>query len=146
MLLRSFVENGGRLPHKVQLGKLSECDVHFFAGILHLFPSISYCHLHIVVPAEAAAPGAAEEIWGNPNEGEGVSPNVVQVSNQSPFPPPFTAASSVSKSIQHHLELAKKLFETCPISTQLRLSIAPLVQGVEDLLAEGDKHVLTPLG
>jgi hypothetical protein len=142
MLIRSFVENS-RVPHTINHGRLSECDVHYFAGILHLFPSIPYCHLHIVIPGDSSGRSDIGEadFWGNPNEGDQPP---AQVSNQSPFPAPFTAVpASMAKAIQAHLDLGKKLLETCPYSTQLRISVAPLIPGVEDILAAGDTSVLS---
>ena len=39
MLLRSFLE-------KQETTKaMTECDVHFFAGVMHHFQSIPYCHV-----------------------------------------------------------------------------------------------------
>jgi len=145
MLIRCFVETS-RSAHIVELGKLSEGDVHFFAGILHLFPSIPFCHLHIVVPVDP--PGVSDmgdvDVWGDSDAAGDSRPSQVQISNHSPFPAPAAASASVAKSIQSHMELAKKLFETCPISTQLRLSICPLIPGAEDLIAAGDATVLAP--
>merc|ERR1712070_812166 len=117
---------GSRMQNKVQHHKMSECDINYFAGILHLFPSIPYCHLHVVIPVEP--PGVNDlgdnlDIWGNPDASQ-EDTGTVQVSNQSPFPPPYAKSASSSGEIQIHIDIARKLFETCPISTQLRLSIA----------------------
>lgn len=69
----------------------------------------------------------------------------VSVSNDSPFPPPYSATARIAKIVQKHMDAARNLFEACPISTQLRLSMAPCVPGCEDLLAEGESTVLAAL-
>eukprot|EP00971_Amphidinium_carterae_P097165 1923002-Amphidinium_carterae.1 len=30
---------------------LSQCDMHFFAGVLHEYPQIPTCHVHVILPA-----------------------------------------------------------------------------------------------
>lgn len=99
-------------------------------------------------PAGVSELGESVEVWGASDEVDAHNNHALPApaSNQSPFPPPFSTSATMSKSIQGHLDLSKRLFETCPISTQLRLSIAPLIPGVEDLIAAGDTHVLAPVG
>jgi len=148
MLLRSFVETGEGHDAKAQLGKLSECDVHYFASILHLFPAIPHCHLHIVIPGENPSKLVeSADVWGSPEDDEpahhgGVLMPSVPVSNHSPFPAPYSTTAKTANSIQAHLDLAKRLFEACPISTQLRLSMSPCIPGVEDIHMQGDTAVL----
>lgn len=151
MLLRSFVESGEGHDAKAQLGKLSECDVHYFASILHLFPAIPHCHLHIVIPGDVHS-GPSQlvgetDVWGSPDDEVpahqgGILMPAVPVSNHSPFPAPYSTTAKTAASIQAHLDLAKRLFEACPISTQLRLSMAPCIPGVEDIHMQGDPAVL----
>jgi len=151
MLVRSFVDavdgdGSNPYPFKPQLAALSECDVHFFASVLHLFTHIPYCHVHIVVAPQATETHSAAEAlspWGlqGVNDEEGPFA-VASVSNDSPFPPPKSSDKSYNTAIQAHLDASKRFFEACPVSTQLRLSMVPAVLGCEDLLASGDHAVL----
>jgi len=149
LILRCFVglapSDGGRQrQHKPRFAALSECDVHFFASILHLFSHIPYCHMHIVMPSDLEAHRSAEALaaWTRPAVAGDDGPfAVASVSNDSPFPPPDSIAD-VTAAIQAHFEAAKRFFEACPVSTQLRLSVAPSVHGCEEILLEGDHAVL----
>lgn len=148
MLLRTFVElDRTRHCYKPEFPALSECDVHFFASMLHMFSQIPYCHVHIVIPASKQAEAGGQDanmLWGPPGpfEEEGPFPSASAVSNDSPFPPPEISQETV-KAVQGHLDAARRLFEACPISTQLRLSVAPLVPGCEKLIAESEYPVLS---
>lgn len=149
MLIRTFVEPGEvRRGPRPEYAALSACDVHFFASMLHTYSHIPYCHVHIVLPPITETPEARSEglgAWGRPEltqeEGGRFAPPTV--SNDSPFPAPMSAAKRVTDAIQAHLDAARRFFEACPISTQLRLSVAPLVSGCEDLLLAGDHSVLS---
>uniref|UniRef100_A0A7S4S9B5 Uncharacterized protein n=1 Tax=Alexandrium monilatum TaxID=311494 RepID=A0A7S4S9B5_9DINO len=148
LLLRCFVdppwEAGQQRLRKPRFAALSECDVHFFASILHLFSHIPYCHMHVVVPQDLDSDLTPEAMapWGRPAVAGDDGPfAVVSVSNDSPFPPPVFKASVVA-AIQAHFDAAKRFFEACPVSTQLRLSVAPSIPGCEDVLAQGDHAVL----
>lgn len=161
MLLRSFVEVGSAAEAgKVALGRLSECDVQFFANVLHLFTQIPFCHLHVVIPGDDQGTNGnfsdGADVWGSPaDSGPPTTPSTVAaggvhlpapVSNHSPFPAPYSTTARTAASVQAHLDLAKRLFEACPISTQLRFSMAPCINGAEDLLMAGDPSVLATPG
>merc|ERR1740130_2139417 len=65
----------------------------------------------------------------------------------SPFPSPQAALSTAHiAAVQKHFDAARRLFEACPVSTQLRLSAAPCVTSCGDILATGDAAVLIPIG
>jgi len=159
MLLRTFVEMGsdrGAVPRQrshppPQLAALSECDVHFLASMLHLFPHIPYCHVHVVVPAglgsSKAAFGESTTPWGRQPVAAAEGPfSTPTLSNDSPFPPPESSERrQVVAAVQTHLDAARRFFEACPISTQLRLSLVPTVRDCEDILAKGDHAVLSPV-
>lgn len=153
MLLRTLVEQleRGRRP-KANAGMLSECDVAFFASMLHTFAQIPYCHVHIVVPPEPRHPKKGQVLqWGRESSirgsadaaeaGSFFGDEARPVSNDSPFPPPDASAEGAA-AVQAHLDAARRLFEACPIATQLRLSAAPCIPDCEDLLLEGDAAVL----
>eukprot|EP00913_Durusdinium_trenchii_P030402 g28478.t1 len=62
MLLRNLVEAS-------KATCMTECDVHFFAGVMHHFQSIPYCHVHIVIPTSLLKEdgGASTlDVWGRP--------------------------------------------------------------------------------
>lgn len=150
MLLRTFAEVSGRPGrNKPSLAAMSECDTHFFAGVLHLYTQIPYCHVHVVVPGDlgqrrsAGSPGP----WGMPQDLTADDDMFQQatVSNASPFPPPQSVERQrVAAAIQAQLDAARRLFEASPFATQLRLSVVPLVgpAEVENLVAQGDRTVL----
>ncbi|CAK0856922.1 unnamed protein product [Prorocentrum cordatum] len=148
MLLRTFAEVSGRPGRsKPLLAAMSECDAHFFAGILHLYTQIPYCHVHVVVPGDLGKRRSADSPgpWGMPQNltADGGMFQQATVSNASPFPPPQSVERQrVAAAIQAQLDSARRLFEACPFATQLRLSVVPLVDSVEDLVAEGDRTVL----
>jgi len=153
MLLRTYVTNTED-PHRrnQDFAMLSECDVHFYASVLHLFPQIPYCHVHIVIPPDDDSRPGSSDMWGEAHDSKdetcyggghhGGLMTVTRINNNSPFPMPRSSSMQAASSVQKHLDAAKRLFETCPIATQLRLSMVPCVPGCEDLLAEGDSTVL----
>eukprot|EP00929_Paragymnodinium_shiwhaense_P119158 TRINITY_DN91032_c0_g1_i1.p1 TRINITY_DN91032_c0_g1~~TRINITY_DN91032_c0_g1_i1.p1 ORF type:complete len:1888 (-),score=482.22 TRINITY_DN91032_c0_g1_i1:66-5597(-) len=154
MLLRTLADLGHPRLKKAQLPHMSECDVAFFASMLHLFSQIPYCHVHIVIPKVSNKSGSSDDLppWGSralnddSSEGTGVADDRHKAcSNESPFPPPATMQSEAIAAVQSQFEAARKLFESCPISTQLRVSAAPLIEGCEDLISQGDQSVLIPI-
>jgi len=150
MVLRTHVEpfTIDRGHPRPKLAALSECDALFFASMLHLWPHISYCHVHIILPidlnAESHSSQGAFLTWGRSDEpsDEGLFGGPMIVTNDSPYPPPQSSAKQVCGSIQSHLDAAKRLFEACPFSTQLRVSLSPAVPGCADVLLDGDHRVL----
>lgn len=154
MLLRTYVEpeGGTKKGPKPNLPSLSECDALFYATMLHLWNHIPYCHVHIVVPADLFAEKCDQQdgflSWGRTDLlDDGTFGSAHAVTNDSPYPAPQSSGRQSAAAVQAHLEVARRLFEVCPNSTQLRISMSPSVPGCEDLLAEGDHRVLgiTPL-
>jgi len=164
MLLRSYVDYGerrGRAHPRIELGSLSECDVHYFAGVMHSFPQIMQAHVHIVLPLEArrmktaAMSYAAEHtVWGRQNLKFGAgAPSLLGTvrpddlrRNDSPFPPPDASITQRrAAAIQAHIDTATRFFEACPMQAQTKFSMIPCVPGCADYLAEGDPHVLATL-
>ncbi|CAE8581131.1 unnamed protein product [Polarella glacialis] len=125
MLLRCIVDLGdggysGRARSGLSLTSMSECDTHFLAGVLHQFPSIPYCHLHLVVPASllAASTSPADKLdsFGRQQnlQGEGGTlMHRMEASNDSPFPQPV-AGGRAEASLNAQLESARRFFEACP--------------------------------
>ncbi|CAE7584229.1 RANGAP1 [Symbiodinium necroappetens] len=147
MLLRNFLDaslqaSGGKVT---SLASMSECDIHFFAGVMHHFQTIPYCHVHIVVsPYLLTATSGSSEFWGRPAHQAGAP-----CSNDSPFPPPVEGGkvAAVAARLQAHIDSTCRLFEACPILAELRVSMVPSVPGCEDLLASAGHDVLiTPAG
>lgn len=64
MLLRSFLEP----ESAARASGMTECDVHFFAGIMHHFQSIPYCHVHVVIPPSLLKDDGSSslDVWGRP--------------------------------------------------------------------------------
>eukprot|EP00747_Dinoflagellata_sp_TGD_P070322 gnl/TRDRNA2_/TRDRNA2_156542_c1_seq1.p1 gnl/TRDRNA2_/TRDRNA2_156542_c1~~gnl/TRDRNA2_/TRDRNA2_156542_c1_seq1.p1 ORF type:complete len:775 (+),score=142.89 gnl/TRDRNA2_/TRDRNA2_156542_c1_seq1:179-2326(+) len=153
MLFRTFVQVDSKYEgssKKPESAALSECDVHFFASMLHFFTQIPYCHVHIIVPKEedrVEKLRLEDATWGPPGSADGpmsLEPPP-RVSNQSPFPPPVSLNPLGAAEVQAHVDTAKRLFEASPISTQLRISMVPCIRSCEDLLMEGDSTVMAPL-
>jgi len=162
MLIRTYVdyaERRSRPQHQIELGSMSECDVHFFSGVIHSFPQIQQAHIHVVLPMEArAAKGfayaAEHNAWGRQNVTMGAgTPSLFSTvrpddlrRNDSPFPPPDSSTTQHrAAAIQAQVDAAARLFEACPMQAQTKFSMVPCVPGCGDLLAEGDPHVLATL-
>jgi len=146
MLLRNFLDVNSQTGGKAtSLASMSECDIHFFAGVMHHFQTIPYCHVHIVVsPYLLSATSGSSEFWGRPAHQAGAP-----CSNDSPFPPPVEGGkvAAVAARLQAHIDSTCRLFEACPILAELRVSMVPSVPGCEDLLASAGHDVLiTPAG
>ena len=107
--------------------------------------------MHVVIPRGVLQPeeNIAEGYvaWGHAGAGGDDSPftQAHAVTNDSPFPPPQSASKHVAQLVQAHLDAARRLFEAAPISTQLRLSVAPCIPGCEDSLADVLMHCISPL-
>lgn len=159
VVLRTYVEapgtSSGANPTP-RFSSLSECDVIFFASMLHLFPFIPYCHVHVLVPL-VGGPHPANKIatsglstWGRDLDlarpdvaGSNPLTTTPAVSNESPFPAPTCPSSrAFADIVQKHLNATQRLFEACPFSMQLRFSMAPVIPDCEGILASGDHHVL----
>jgi len=147
MLLRSFVELGKK--KKANCPLLSECDMQFFAGVLHLYPQIPYCHVHVVIPGRKDETDFGELApWGRDDFPDGGSPFAEEkhISNDSPFPAPIQMSGSAIKEVQSHIDAARRLFESSPIlNTQLRVSVCPVVSSCQDIIEEGDSLTLVKL-
>lgn len=159
MLLRSVVSasdaTSRKSSSKLDFASLSECDTHFFAGVLHHFPHIPYCHLHVVVNAASLTEkqDTADGLlpWGRSDDTTAPFSAATQhaPSNDSPFPQPKAVsdkAAAFAAALQLQIESAKRFFEACPIASQLRVSVIPTIPGLEDRLSEADTHVLATLG
>jgi len=94
---------------------LSECDVHFFAQILHMFPNIPHCHLHIMLPPHKPAdrgPMFAE-----------LQRSFSDSTNDKPFPVP----TNKPPDLQATMNIAIRFFDASPVSTRLQISIIPML-------------------
>lgn len=152
MTLRTFVvPEGAYLGKEAEVPKystLSECDILFYAAMLHLWPHIPYCHIHVVLPLELQPQNSAQQggfmTWAREGtlQEDGVFGGHAVVTNDSPFPAPSSAAKKTANIVQAHFDAARRLFEACPVNMQLRLSVSPAALGCEKLLAQGDDKVL----
>jgi len=144
MLIRTYA--GGE-KSKVEVPMLSECDSHFFAGMLHLYSQIPYCHVHIVIPHDESDRKWGSLPWGR-GDPQGGNTNFlgqeVKVSNFTAFQQPNVDVANASV-FKAHFHSVRELFQAAPFSTQLRVSVVPCIKGCEDLVALGDHGVLLPL-
>lgn len=135
MLLRNLVEAS-------KATCMTECDVQFFAGVMHHFQSIPYCHVHIVIPTSLLKEdgGASTlDVWGRPAHQAGLP-----CSNDSPFPPPVPGGrlQAVAAQLQAQVDATCRLFEACPALAELRISMIPAVPGCEEILKRAGHDVL----
>eukprot|EP00446_Apocalathium_sp_SHHI-4_P009045 CAMPEP_0177153396 /NCGR_PEP_ID=MMETSP0367-20130122/1055_1 /TAXON_ID=447022 ORGANISM="Scrippsiella hangoei-like, Strain SHHI-4" /NCGR_SAMPLE_ID=MMETSP0367 /ASSEMBLY_ACC=CAM_ASM_000362 /LENGTH=1164 /DNA_ID=CAMNT_0018598549 /DNA_START=58 /DNA_END=3555 /DNA_ORIENTATION=+ len=151
MTLRTYVEPDGAGKGegllKPNLPTLSECDVLFFACMLHLWPHIPHCHVHVVLPRELMPDDRAAQggflTWSRDDPADdGMFGGPGAVTNDSPYPPPSSSAKKIAAAIQAHFDAARRLFEACPTGTQLRFSASPAIPDCEAILAHGDHRVL----
>jgi len=138
----------------VSLPEISQCDVNYFAAVLHMYPQIPHCHVHIIVPGDRLAGKYVPELVGHASDMTGhwgrVKPVTGNASREddtrrldSPFPAPEYASPASSRAMQAHIDAVKRLFEAAPAYAQLRISVVPCIPGCEDLLAEGEPMALT---
>eukprot|EP00397_Hematodinium_sp_SG-2012_P001205 GEMP01001206.1.p1 GENE.GEMP01001206.1~~GEMP01001206.1.p1 ORF type:complete len:1723 (+),score=302.95 GEMP01001206.1:235-5403(+) len=92
---------------------LSECDVHFFAQILHMFPNIPHCHLHITI--------APDKEFVKEDSFAQHPITAKDTSNDKPFPTPAKERSRLTSTISASI----RFFDAAPVSTRLQLSIIP---------------------
>lgn len=118
MLRDSVLEGKAAPPFVVRLyagGRklspaLSECDSHFLAHVLHVFPNVSHIHVHCEIMQRKK-----ESVW----RGDTVAG---QVDGDSPFPPP---ADEPMDEAQRQICATRKFFECCPVSTRTQFSAIP---------------------
>jgi len=91
---------------------LSECDSHFFAHCLHMFPNIPHCHLHVLLTG-----GEMEE----PMKNYRIPGFKTGRSNASPFIKP----EAVGNPLYDQIAVIESFFQACPVSTRLQLSLGP---------------------
>jgi len=151
-----------RIPSSFAMGQgtwlhaLSECDAYFFAHILHHFPHIPYCHLHIEVPSANDLPplecqvfeqhGAVKDVGGH----DATSTKLLESPLCRTKQCAGAALDGVSSSgwgstsvsegdttldfaVQSAIDSACRFFEACPVSTKLHVSIAPRIPGSQNL-------------
>lgn len=143
MLLRSFLEQQGAKENSTSM---TECDVHFFAGVMHQYQNIPYCHVHIVIPTSLLkddASSASLDLWGRP-----LHLATMPCSNDSPFPPPVAGGrlQAVAAQLQGQVDATCRLFEACPALAELRISMIPAVPGCEEILRKAGHDVLVTSG
>eukprot|EP00971_Amphidinium_carterae_P048715 960433-Amphidinium_carterae.1 len=70
LLLRTFVHHlDSPLAHlNVSLPEISQCDVNYFAAVLHMYPQIPHCHVHIIVPGDRLAGKYVPELVGHASD------------------------------------------------------------------------------
>jgi len=148
ILLRTFLDaQSVQSASRAHSASMSECDTHFFAGVMHHFQNIPYCHVHVIVsPHLLSDPSTtALEAWGRPAHQAGAP-----CSNDSPFPPPVEGGrvAAVAARLQAHVDSTCRLFEACPILAELRISMVPAIPmaGCEELFASASHDVLITPG
>jgi len=144
MLLRNFLEPQPKQQGKAQsLSSMSECDVHFFAGVMHHFQNIPYCHVHIMIPPKLLQDDGLGEVWGRPPQHANAP-----CSNDSPFPPPVAGGrlAAVAAQLQAQVDSTCRLFEACPILAELRVSVVPAVPGCQEILSGAGHEALVTSG
>eukprot|EP00397_Hematodinium_sp_SG-2012_P000310 GEMP01000310.1.p1 GENE.GEMP01000310.1~~GEMP01000310.1.p1 ORF type:complete len:1691 (+),score=330.69 GEMP01000310.1:326-5398(+) len=91
---------------------ISESDAHFFAHVLHMFPNVSHCHVHVEITRFKKV-----HAWqGDTQAGE--------VDMDSPFRPPM---EDPVDEVQKQIDSSKKFFESCPVSTRTQFSCIPRI-------------------
>eukprot|EP00434_Breviolum_minutum_P011293 symbB.v1.2.009965.t1/scaffold623.1/size335370/8 len=140
ILLRNFLEPKMGTA-KAAAASMTECDVHFFAGVMHHYQNIPYCHVHIVIPTSLLKEDASTplDVWGRPPHQASLP-----CSNDSPFPPPVSGGrlQAVAAQLQAQVDATCRLFEACPALAELRISMIPAIPGCEEILRKAGHDVL----
>jgi len=91
---------------------LSESDSHFFAHVLHMFPNVSHCHVHVEVSQKHHTAAWLGET------------QIDEVTSASPFRAP---AEDPVDEVQKQIDSTVLFFESCPVSTRTQFSCIPRI-------------------
>ncbi|CAD7928384.1 unnamed protein product [Amoebophrya sp. A25] len=116
---------------------LSECDAHYFAHVLHTFPAIPHCHVHMLVSSKMEVPADVDAYSAMLKQRRldvARSPST----NNSPFTQPIFVATK----LQRELQEVVRFFRACPVSMKLQLSVIPKIPAEQGMHIQDDGTIL----
>jgi len=111
------------------LNCLTESDAYFFAQLLHIFPTIAYCHLHIELPPTKECEDADHKCFNSDEDPvrRALSRCIETAGGVLDGVPTEPWGGESKPPIEAVLGSAQRFFETCPASTKMQLSVSPYI-------------------
>ncbi|CAD7927849.1 unnamed protein product [Amoebophrya sp. A120] len=112
---------------------LSECDAHFFAHVLHTFPAIPHCHVHLLVTHNMdmeSELAAMEQKCSKRRHDVSRAPT----GNTAPFVPPIVIRSKLERELKEIV----RFFRATPVSTKVQLSVIPKIPAEHGMHIQDD--------
>lgn len=116
---------------------LSECDAHFFAHMLHMFPQIPFVHVHVLCSREAAESHDPEREASLAAQRRHTATSA-DINNACPFQPPIREMTK----LENELRQIARFCQAVPVSMKVMLSIIPKIPVETGLKIQDDGNIL----